>query len=138
MGTRKGAFVLTADGARRRWEVAGPHFPGREVFHVKGSPAAPNRVYAAQHAQHTDWFGQVVQGSRDGGRTWNAVGNEFDYEGETLRSATPPPFSIRSSICRLLNCLTTVTLRGVPESHRLRYPKGETTWRRRTKNPGAV
>ncbi len=31
VGTRKGAFVLTADGRRKRWEVAGRHFPGWEV-----------------------------------------------------------------------------------------------------------
>lgn len=79
VGTRKGAFVLTSDGARRQWRVDGPHFAGWEVFHVKGSPADPDRIYAAQHG---DWFGQVVQRSDDGGRTWNAVGNQFAYAGE--------------------------------------------------------
>ena len=96
VGTRKGAFVLTSDGARRNWEVAGPHFPGWEVFHVKGSPADPNRVYAAQH---TDWFGQVVQRSADGGRTWEAVGNEFGYAGETgthlWYDGTPHPWEFK-------------------------------------------
>ena len=79
VGTRKGAFILTADGTRGQWEVAGPHFAGWVVFHVKGSPADPNRVYAAQHA---DWFGQVVQCSDDGGRTWNAVGMIPDPEAD--------------------------------------------------------
>ena len=96
VGTRKGAFVLTSDGARRNWEVAGPHSPGWEVFHVTGSPADPNRVYAAQH---TDWFGQVVQRSDDGGRTWNAVGNEFAYEGEKgthlWYDGTPHPWEFK-------------------------------------------
>ena len=96
VGTRKGAFVLTADGTRRRWDVAGPHFGGWEVFHVKGSPADPNRIYAAQHA---DWFGQVVQRSDDGGGTWDAVGNEFAYEGETgthlWYDGTPHPWEFK-------------------------------------------
>ncbi len=79
VGTRKGAFVLTSDGARRQWSVEGPHFAGWEVFHMKGSPAEPDRIYAAPGG---GWFGQVIQRSEDGGRTWNAVGNEFKYEGE--------------------------------------------------------
>ena len=74
VGTRKGAFVLTSDGLRTEWTVDGPHAAGWEVFHVAGSPADPNRIYAVQH---TDWFGQVVQRSNDGGRSWQTVGNEF-------------------------------------------------------------
>jgi photosystem II stability/assembly factor-like uncharacterized protein len=76
VGTRKGAFVLTADGARRDWVVDGPHFPGWEIYHVKGSPAAPDRLWASQS---TGWFGQLIQRSEDGGKTWEAVGNEFRY-----------------------------------------------------------
>ena len=79
VGTRKGAFVLTSDGARKDWSVEGPHFAGWEVFHLKGSPADPDRIYAAPGG---GWFGQVIQRSEDGGKTWNAVGNEFKYEGE--------------------------------------------------------
>jgi photosystem II stability/assembly factor-like uncharacterized protein len=79
VGTRKGAFVLSADGARRDWRVDGPHFAGWEMYHVKGSPAAPDRIWASQSG---GWFGQLVQRSDDGGRTWEAVGNEFAYEGE--------------------------------------------------------
>jgi photosystem II stability/assembly factor-like uncharacterized protein len=78
VGTRKGAFILTADGKRRDWEVSGPHFSGWEVYHVKGSPADPNRLYASQTSS---WFGQVLQRSDDGGKTWEAVGNEFKYDG---------------------------------------------------------
>lgn len=78
VGTRKGAFILTADGARENWSVSGPHFPGWEVFHLKGSPAEPNRIYASQTS---GWFGQMVQRSDDGGVTWNAVGKDFTYEG---------------------------------------------------------
>jgi photosystem II stability/assembly factor-like uncharacterized protein len=78
VGTRKGAFVLTSDERRRDWEVSGPHFGGWEVYHLKGSPADPDRVYAAPSG---GWFGQVVQRSDDGGRTWSPVGNDFRYEG---------------------------------------------------------
>jgi photosystem II stability/assembly factor-like uncharacterized protein len=78
VGTRKGAFILTADGKRERWDVSGPHFAGWELYHVKGSPADPNRLYASQSS---GWFGQVIQRSDDGGKTWTTPGGE---------SATPP------------------------------------------------
>ncbi len=78
VGTRKGAFILTADGTREQWNVSGPHFAGWELYHIKGSPADPNRLYASQSS---GWFGQTIQRSDDGGVTWQAVGNEFRYEG---------------------------------------------------------
>jgi len=71
VGTRKGAFVLEADGKRQQWAVTGPHFAGWEVYHVKGSPADPNRLYASQTSS---WSGQVIQRSNDGGKTWEAPG----------------------------------------------------------------
>jgi photosystem II stability/assembly factor-like uncharacterized protein len=78
VGTRKGAFILTADGTRDRWQVSGPHFAGWELYHLKGSPADPDRLYASQSS---GWFGQMVQRSCDGGKTWEAVGNQFAYDG---------------------------------------------------------
>jgi len=56
VGTRKGAFVLTSDEARTDWKVEGPHFPGWEIYHLKGSPVNPDRIYASQTS---GWFGQV-------------------------------------------------------------------------------
>lgn len=79
VGTRKGAFILTSDERRERWAVSDPLFPGWEIYHVKGSPADPNRLYASQTS---GWFGQVIQRSDDGGKTWEPVGNEFVYEGD--------------------------------------------------------
>ena len=96
VGTKKGAFVLTADGKRQNWEISGPHFAGWKIYHMKGSPADPNRIYASQTS---GWFGQVIQRSDDGGKTWNPPGtkpedlmgaggmpngksNMFLYEGE--------------------------------------------------------
>src|SRR5208283_1399408 len=78
VGTRKGAFVLTSDGKREQWEVSGPHFAGWEIYHLKGSPADPNRLYASQSS---GWFGQLIQRSNDGGKTWEPVGNKFVYDG---------------------------------------------------------
>jgi photosystem II stability/assembly factor-like uncharacterized protein len=72
VGTRKGAFILTADGARKRWKVSGPHFAGWEIYHVKGSPVDPNRIYASQTS---GWFGQIIQRSDDGGKKWNTPGS---------------------------------------------------------------
>ncbi len=78
VGTKKGAFILTSDGARRIWDVSGPHFAGWELYHLKGSPADPNRLYASQCS---GWFGQLIQRSDDGGKTWNPVDNKFVYDG---------------------------------------------------------
>ncbi len=78
VGTRKGAFILTSDGKRERWEVNGPLFAGWEIYHLKGSPADPNRIYASQSS---GWFGQTIQRSDDGGKTWQPVGNAFVYDG---------------------------------------------------------
>ncbi|HZT68122.1 MAG TPA: sialidase family protein [Terriglobia bacterium] len=71
VGTVKGAFILEADGTRKKWKVNGPHFTGWEIYHMKGSPAAPNRIYCSQSS---GWFGQVIQRSNDGGKTWEAPG----------------------------------------------------------------
>jgi len=96
VGTRKGAFVLTSDGKRKKWEINGPHFAGWEVYHVKGSPADPNRVYASQSS---GWFGQVIQRSNDGGKTWETVGNTFAYDGvpgtHQWYDGTPHPWEFK-------------------------------------------
>src|SRR5471032_890832 len=93
VGTKKGAFILTADGKREKWDVRGPHFGGWEIYHIKGSSVDPNRLYASQCS---GWFGQIIQRSDDGGKTWNPPGggptaspdgmpkgesNKFVYEG---------------------------------------------------------
>jgi photosystem II stability/assembly factor-like uncharacterized protein len=78
VGTKKGAFVLTADGKRDKWNIAGPFFGGWEIYHLKGSPADPDRLYASQTS---GWFGQMLQRSDDGGKSWEAVDNKFTYDG---------------------------------------------------------
>ncbi|HNP36642.1 MAG TPA: hypothetical protein PKK10_12395 [Woeseiaceae bacterium] len=79
VGTRKGAFILNSDEKRKSWKIDGPHFGGWEIYHLTGSPAEPNRLFASQVS---DWFGQVMQRSDDAGKTWETVGNDFNYEGE--------------------------------------------------------
>jgi len=71
VGTRKGAFILNSDGKRAKWEVSGPFFAGWEIYHIKGSPADPNRIYVSQTS---GWFGQIIQRSDDGGKTWHQPG----------------------------------------------------------------
>jgi BNR/Asp-box repeat len=78
VGTRKGAFILTSDAKRTHWHISEPHFAGWEIYHLKGSPAEPDRLFASQTSS---WFGQLIQRSDDGGETWEAVGNEFNYDG---------------------------------------------------------
>jgi hypothetical protein len=96
VGTRKGAFILTSDGKRQDWDIAGPHFGGWEMYHLKGSPADPDRLYASQS---TSWFGQLIQRSNDGGKTWEPVGNEFAYDGDPgthlFYDGTPRPFEFK-------------------------------------------
>ena len=96
VGTRKGAFVLTSDGKRQTWDVSGPHFAGWEIYHLKGSAADPNRIYASQSS---GWFGQLIQRSNDGGKTWEAAGNKFVYDGvpgtHQWYDGTPHPWEFK-------------------------------------------
>ena len=96
VGTRKGAFILTSDAKRARWEVSGPVFGGWELYHLQGSPADPNRLYASQSS---GWFGQQIQRSNDGGQTWVPVGNAFVYDGDPgthqWYDGTPRPWEFK-------------------------------------------
>ncbi|HEY0796844.1 MAG TPA: exo-alpha-sialidase [Acidisarcina sp.] len=96
VATKKGAFILTADGERDKWNVAGPYFGGWEMYHLKGSPVDPNRLYASQSS---GWFGQIIQRSNDGGATWEQVGNKFVYDGlpgtHQWYDGTPHPWEFK-------------------------------------------
>jgi photosystem II stability/assembly factor-like uncharacterized protein len=96
VGTKKGAFILESDGKREKWNMTGPHFAGWEIYHVNGSPADPNRIYASQSS---GWFGQVIQRSDDGGVTWEAVDNKFVYDGvpgtHQWYDGTPHPWEFK-------------------------------------------
>jgi photosystem II stability/assembly factor-like uncharacterized protein len=96
VGTRKGAFILSADARRQRWDVSGPFFGGWEIYHLKGSPADPNRIYASQTS---GWFGQQIQRSSDGGKTWETADNKFAYDGAVgthmWYDGTPHPWEFK-------------------------------------------
>ena len=96
VGTKKGAFVLTSDERRKEWKVSGPHFAGWEIYHMKGSPVNPGRIYASQSS---GWSGQVMQRSDDGGSTWSVVSNKFLYDGEAgthqWYDGTPHPWEFK-------------------------------------------
>jgi len=96
VGTRKGGFILTSDGNRQKWDIDGPYFGGWEIYHMKGSPVDVNRLYASQSS---GWFGQVMQRSNDGGKTWEAAGNEFKYDGipgtHQWYDGTPHPWEFK-------------------------------------------
>jgi len=88
VGTRKGAFILSSDGKREKWEISGPHFAGWEIYHMKGSPVDPNRLYASQTS---GWFGQIIQRSDDGGKTWHQPGSP---EGQAPPAGGAPPAGV--------------------------------------------
>jgi hypothetical protein len=94
VGTRKGAFILTSDGKRKKWDVSGPHFAGWEIYHLKGSPADPNRLYASQTS---GWFGQVIQRSSDGGKTWETPGGGMTATPDGMPSGESNKFVYNTS-----------------------------------------
>ena len=130
VGTRKGAFVLTSDGKREKWEVSGPHFAGWEIYHLKGSPADPNRLYASQSS---GWFGQMIQRSNDGGKTWEPVGNKFVYDGvpgtHQWYDGTPHPWEFKR-VWHLEPSLTDpdTVYAGVEDAALFRSTDGGQTW----------
>jgi hypothetical protein len=129
-GTKKGAFVLESDGKRENWYVSGPHFAGWEIYHVKGSPVDPNRLYASQSS---GWFGQQIQRSNDGGKTWEPVGNQFTYDGvpgtHQWYDGTPHPWEFKRvwHLEPSLKDLDTVYA-GVEDAAMFRSTDGGTTW----------
>ena len=130
VGTRKGAFVITADGARKNWDIAGPFFGGWELYHLKGSPVDPNRIYASQGS---GWFGQLIQRSNDGGKTWEAVDNKFAYDGvpgtHQWYDGTPHPWEFKR-VWHLEPSLTDpdVVYAGVEDAAMFRTTDGGKSW----------
>jgi photosystem II stability/assembly factor-like uncharacterized protein len=147
VGTKKGAFICAADGRRKRWTIDGPYFGGWEVYHVKGSPADPDRIFASQTSA---WFGQIVQRSDDGGKTWSPPGsapealtspegrpqgesNKFVYEGiagtHKWYDGTPRPWEFKR-VWHLEPSLSDpdVILAGVEDAAMFRSADGGASW----------
>jgi hypothetical protein len=144
VGTKKGAFILTSDGKREEWTVDGPYFAGWEMYHLKASPVDPNRIFASQTS---GWFGQVIQRSDDGGKSWNPPGgekfpegeppsgrsNHFLYEGEVgthqFHDGTQHPWEFKR-VWHLEPSLTDpdTVYAGVEDAALFRSTDGATTW----------
>ena len=130
VGTRKGAFVISADGARKNWDIGGPFFGGWELYHLKGSPADPNRIYASQAS---GWFGQLIQRSDDGGKTWTAMDNKFVYDGvagtHQWYDGTPHPWEFKR-VWHIEPSLTDpdVAHAGVEDAAMFRTTDGGKSW----------
>ncbi len=146
VGTAKGAFILSADGKREKWTIDGPLFAGWTIYHMKGSPVDPSRIYASQCS---DWFGQIIQRSTDGGKTWEqpggavaveftgqppSVSNKFVYEGELgthmWYDGTPHPWEFKR-VWHLEPSLTDVdtVYAGVEDAALFRSNDGAMTWK---------
>ena len=100
VGTKKGAFILTADGTRKNWSITGPHFAGWEIYHLKGSPLDPNRIYASQTS---GWFGQIIQRSDDGGKTWRSVSLSGEVDFHALETRGKIFYGVNSGNGKLLH-----------------------------------
>jgi photosystem II stability/assembly factor-like uncharacterized protein len=146
VGTKKGAFVINSDGARKKWEINGPLFGGWEIYHMKGSPVDPNRIYASQSS---GWFGQIIQRSSDGGKTWETPGggpgktpegmptgesNKFVYEGNPgthqWYDGTAHPWEFKR-VWHLEPSLTdpNTVFAGVEDAAFFKTSDGGTTWK---------
>jgi photosystem II stability/assembly factor-like uncharacterized protein len=130
VGTKKGAFVFESDAKRAAWDVKGPFFAGWEIYHVKGSPVNPDRIYASQSS---GWSGQVMQRSDDGGKTWSVVGNKFAYDGvpgtHQWYDGTPHPWEFKR-VWHLEPSLTEAetVFAGVEDAALFKSMDGGTTW----------
>lgn len=130
VGTKKGGFILESDEKRDKWDVTGPFFGGWEIYHMKGSPVNRNRIYASQTS---GWFGQIMQRSDDGGKTWAPVGNQFTYSGETgthqWYDGTPHPWEFKR-VWHIEPSLTDgdTVYAGVEDAALFRSTDGGTSW----------
>jgi hypothetical protein len=66
VGTRKGAFVFSSSDGRRSWKVSGPHFRGKEIYHL----AYDRRNNLLLASVNDEQWGPSVARSFDLGKTW--------------------------------------------------------------------
>ncbi len=69
IGTKKAAFIYTADERRETWQLSNPIYTGWSVYHMAADLRGGDvRLYAA--ANHWAW-GPSVAKSNDHGKTWD-------------------------------------------------------------------
>jgi photosystem II stability/assembly factor-like uncharacterized protein len=93
VGTRKGAWILSADAARAAWTVRGPMFLGHVAQHVVLDPRDRTTLLLATRTGH---LGPTVFRSTDLGRTWQ-------------EARTPPAFAAGDPLGRSLNAVFWLT-----------------------------
>ena len=80
LGTKKGAFILEGDSARRDWALRGPYCETWPMNHVIGD-AATGAIYGGGG---NEWFGPAVWRSEDRGQRWTHSSEGLAYAaGET-------------------------------------------------------
>ena len=94
----KSAFILTSDGKREHWNTSGPFFGGWEIYHLKGSPVDRNRLYS-RRSPAVGLDSRFSGAPSSGGKTWEAVGNKFTYDGvpgtHQWYDGTPHPWEFK-------------------------------------------
>jgi len=66
VGTKKGVFVYTSDGNRKKWKATGPHLKGNSIYHA----AYDRRNHSILASMNSDHWGPTVSRSKDMGATW--------------------------------------------------------------------
>ena len=68
VGTMKGAFLLSSNALRQRWQVSGPHFPGHVMYAAAfDSRQGRSRIWLSSF----NWaYGTTLRASDDFGQTW--------------------------------------------------------------------
>lgn len=80
VGTKKGAFILESDAARRAWTLRGPFCDHWPIQHIVGDP----ETGALHAAGGNEWFGPAIWTSTDLGESWAHSSKGLAYaEGET-------------------------------------------------------
>jgi photosystem II stability/assembly factor-like uncharacterized protein len=68
VGTMKGAFLFRSNKRRKKWEKAGPYFPGSAVYAMAyDARKGRHRLWAGPQSMH---WGGLLRWSDDFGRTW--------------------------------------------------------------------
>jgi photosystem II stability/assembly factor-like uncharacterized protein len=93
LGTRKGAWILTADDDRRSWAVDGPHFLGHIVQHAVLDPRDGRTLLLAMRTGH---LGPTVFRSTDFGDHWS-------------EASRPPAFHTGERLARSLRAVFWLT-----------------------------